>query len=647
MFLSQMNILTYRLNITVLTVFLSMSVCVFSQNNNETECGNITTSKSIQFYESIKPQLKKYENDFFAAKYSKGTTQPNVVNSIPVKVYIIRNSDATGGLSIPSLGDAISNLNSVYADAFLEFFVCDGVEYIDDDNLRHFKRGEESSFIESNYVPGLINIYFTDYIENEFGESICGYSDNIGRNDMVVMKSSCATNASSLPHELGHFFSLLHTHGADNDTMTTELVNGSNCDTDGDGICDTPADPRLTNITVDSSCNYIGTETDLNGDTFSPDTNNMMSYSRKECRTHFSEQQLARMYAFYMTTKSYLSCPSFNANIAVNESETCEASLTVNFESLSENVTDWQWDVDGDGTIDYTTKNPSHTYEAGIYDVILTVSNKSKTIRKKFINFIKVGTHIELLDEDFEDFNMLKKHGWTSKDVSGNGYNWYINLGDTQSVETGPSNYKNSESIFNSYIYAEASGAQPGDITELISPCIDVNYQNSELEFSYHMFGKNIGELHVDIKTDSGYINDVIEPIYGSQQNYQDENFITKTVNLESYASQTIKVRFRAVRGSSWQGDIAIDNILVKTIYTAITDEIYKVYPNPIKGDLLYVKNNDEDNISFFSISNLVGQPFMSGSVTNSPIDFSHLSSGTYLLTLTNSKSRIVKKIIK
>ena len=647
MFTPQMNIFTYRFNFLVFSMFLSMSASLFSQNKNEVNCGNTTSSNAIAFYENIKPQLKKYENAFLAAKSAKGTIPTQVVNSIPVKVYIIRNADGSGGLSMVELNDAITNLNSVYKDAFLEFFLCDGIEYIDNDNLGHFKRGEEKSFIETNYVPGLINMYFTDNIENESNESICGYSDNVGRNDMVVMKNSCATNGSSLPHELGHFFSLLHTHGADNDTITTELVNGSNCDTDGDGICDTPADPRLKTSTVNSSCNYIGFETDTNGDSFKPDTNNIMSYSRKECRTHFSEQQLARMYAFYMTTKNYLACPTFNANIAVNESETCESSLTVNFESISENITNWQWDVDGDGVVDYTTKNPSHTFETGIYDVILTVSNDSKTIRRKFTNFINVGTNISLLDEDFEDFNMLGKHGWTSKDVSGNGYHWYTKFGDTQSSKTGPSNYKNSKSNLNTYIYAEASGAQSGDVTEFISPCIAVNNQNSELEFSYHMFGKDIGELHVDIKTDSGYVIDVIEPLTGSQQNIQDDDFISQTVNLSSYANETIKVRFRAVRGSGWQGDIAIDNILVKTIDTAINDVVYKAYPNPIKDDLLYVKNNDFENISTYIVTNLVGQPFLSGTLTNNPIDFSNLSSGTYLLSLSSGKSRVVKKIIK
>jgi hypothetical protein len=198
----------------------------------------------------------------------------------------------------------------------------------------------------------------------------------------------------------------------------------------------------------------------------------------------------------------------------------------------------------------------------------------------------------------------------------------------------------------NTYIYAEASGAQQGDVTAFISPCINVNYQNSELEFSYHMFGKNIGELHVDIKTDSGYINDVIKPLIGSQQNQQSDDFVTKKVNLSSYANETIKVRFRAIRGSGWDGDIAIDNILLKTIHTAITDDIYKAYPNPIKVNLLYVKSN-LDTLSTYQMSNMVGQAFLSGTLTNNPIEFSSLSSGTYLLTLYNGKSRVVKKIIK
>ncbi|GAA4955445.1 hypothetical protein GCM10023314_31480 [Algibacter agarivorans] len=620
---------------------------MFSQNKIKASCGNITSSETIAYYKSLKPDLKKYEQEFFSYRYNKGSIPSTTINSIPVKAHIIRRSDGSGGLSQASLNNAITNLNTLYAEAYLEFFLCDGIDYIDDDGLNNFKKGDENTLTEANYVSGLINIYFTDYIENESEQSICGYSDNIGRNDIVVMNNSCATNDSSLAHELGHFFSLLHTHGPDNDKLTTELVDGSNCDTDGDSICDTPADPKLTNSKIDDLCNYMGTQTDANGDLFQPDTSNMMSYSDKNCRTQFSQQQLARMYAFYMTTKNYLACPTFNANISVNESETCEETLTVNFEGLSENITNWEWDIDADGIIDYTSKNPSHTYENGIYSVILKVSNKSKTIKKTFTNFIKVGTQTAPLDENFEDFEMLGDHGWTSNDASGSGYLWYTNIGDTQSETTGPSDYRNAENSLNTYMYAEASGANPGDVAEFISPCFTVNNENSELEFSYHMFGKHIGELHIDLKTEDGYINDFIPAFYGSQQDNQDDPFLTKSINLSGYTNQTIKVRFRAIRGSSWDGDIAIDNIFIKTIDVAITDDYYKVYPNPVQDDMVFIKSNDPKKVSTFEVSNLVGQIFLSGTITNQPIDVSNLSSGTYLLILTNGESRVLKKIIK
>jgi len=54
--------------------------------------------------------------------------------------------------------------------------------------------------------------------------------------------------------------------------------------------------------------------------------------------------------------------------------------LTVQFTDLSSDggstITAWSWDVDNDGTPDYTTQNPSHTYTAeGVYTVSLTVTN--------------------------------------------------------------------------------------------------------------------------------------------------------------------------------------------------------------------------------------------------------------------------------
>jgi PKD repeat protein len=207
------------------------------------------------------------------------------------------------------------------------------------------------------------------------------------------MANSCATNGSTLSHEMGHFFALSHTHGNSNDIASTEeLVNGSNCESTGDFICDTPADPQLGASNVSFNCQYTGFAQDINEDFYQPDPTNIMSYSRKECRTFFSPQQYARINAVYQVSRNSLGCPSFEADFVADLTESCEANLTVNFTDNSVGATSWNWDVDGDDVIDYTTQNVTHTYtNAGNYDVALTISNGSDNISKVKTQYIEVG----------------------------------------------------------------------------------------------------------------------------------------------------------------------------------------------------------------------------------------------------------------
>ena len=622
-------------------IFLLLASHVSGQNE-PASCGTVTSTETLNYYKSIQPQLEKYEQSFFQMKSLNRKSKTQTINSIPIKAHVIRNSNGTGGICISDLNNAIASLNSLYADAYMEFFLCDGINYIDKDALCHFKKGDEKSLIESNNVSGLINIYFADYVETNLEESICGYAINEGRNDVIVMKNSCVTNSTSLAHEIGHFFSLMHTHGP-NDTTTTELVDGSNCDTDGDGICDTPADPKLTTKNVNNFCEYTGTATDANGATYTPDTENIMSYAMKGCRSHFSQQQLARMYAFYQTAKSYLACPSFNANFTVNVSQTCESELTVNFNSPCKNITKWEWDVDSDGTVDYTSQNPTHTYKRGMYDVTLTVSNKLKTIKKTYSKLIKIGNDTALFNEDFDTVETQKDLVWTTKDVTENGYNWLLNAGKTPSEGTGPALVNTAKK----YMYAEATGAKPGDVAELISPCIHVENPNSEIEFAYHMFGEHIGELHIDLKTETGYINDVIPVLIGSQQKNQNDTFLIKNIDVSDYAYQTINLRFRAVRGMDWDGDIAIDNVFIKTIDVPISDAAVKVFPNPISGDILNVSMMATTENLTYEISNLAGKILQTAVLINQQINVGNLTSGMYLLTIRSPHSKVTKKIIK
>ncbi|SEQ11285.1 Por secretion system C-terminal sorting domain-containing protein [Hyunsoonleella jejuensis] len=658
-------------SLSVLTIFLSLGASIHGQSPSSF-CGTEIDNESLLFLKGFQDNIKVYENEYFSildknktSKTDKNTT-PTSLNSIPVKAHIIRSSSGNGGLELDELYKAITDLNVIYADAYMEFFLCDGINYINNDDYYYkFNRNQEIDLTENSYVPGVINIYFTEYVEVTPGFSLCGYSNTFGGSDVIVMSNGCGTNGTSLAHELGHFFSLMHTHGLDSNALTSELVDGSNCDTDGDMICDTPADPKLSTDCVNSNCEYTGSLTDAHGDVYKPDTKNIMSYTRPSCKSHFSEQQLARIYAFYKSARQYLSCPSANVNFTANSFQECGNELTVNFTDTSVGATSWQWDVDGDNVTDYRVQNPVHTYTKGVYDVTLTITTgnivykegeegKVGSISKTFSQIIKVGTEEDAtLNVDFDSFDFASSDGWSAIDLSGNGFNWLVNSGETVSSNTGPIKDKTSKKSNGKYIYTEASGAKEGDIAEFVSPCININQKNAQLEFFYHMYGDHIGELHVDIETENDYIADIIPALIGEQQTSQSDDFIAQYVNLSRFYGQTINIHFRAIRGYSWSGDIAIDGVSITG--NAIADKgnnkpTLKLFPNPVTNGVLNIstiseKRNPED---YFTVSNLVGQVFLTGKITgNEQIDVSQLPKGSYLVTVISGKNMEVKQFIK
>ena len=372
---------------------LSIALLVSSNGYSQVEpvCGFVATPEAQERFERLLPQIKKYEQEYYNKSLSRSST---AISSIPIKAHILRTSSGTGGLTVTQLNDAIANMNAYYANAYIEFFLCDGINYIDDSTYYDFETNEQSALTSGNNVNNVINIYFANTVtSSDSGGGLCGYAYFPGGPEVILMDNGCAINGSTLPHEMGHFFALYHTHGPSNSALTTELVNGTNCDTNGDLICDTPADPQLSYSNVTGACNYIGTDTDANGDTFVPDPQNIMSYSRKECRTLFSPQQYARIYATFQTSRNNLSCPSFNVAFDANYTRDCSNSLTVNFTDSSVGATSWQWDIDGDDIIDYTTQNPTHVYNEGVFDVTLTISNGTSSLTKVYSELIEVGSN--------------------------------------------------------------------------------------------------------------------------------------------------------------------------------------------------------------------------------------------------------------
>jgi PKD repeat protein len=603
----------------------------------------VETPESLEFYENNKEQIIEFEQEYLNNLDTRRSITP-----IPVKAHIIRTSSGTGGLTVSQLNDAMNVMNTFYANANMSFYLCDGINYIDDSAYYNFIDSDESALTAANSVSGLINIYFTNSATRaSSGNSVCGYAYYPGGQDTIIMVNSCALNGSTLAHEMGHFFSLRHTHNGG-----TELVDGSNCSTDGDYLCDTPADPTLSYSNVTTSCVYIGSDTDANGDSYVPDPNNVMSYSRKPCRTLFSPQQYARLYATFQTTRNNFNCSGFSIDFAANNTQTCENSLTVNFTDISVGATSWEWDVDGDNVVDYTTQNPSHTYStAGLYDVTLTIYNATSSITKSNSEYIQVGASGSLpLDRDFNMLTSLQSDGWKATATANSTFVWALNSGSTVSSSTGPSgdNSTNGDGL---YIYTEATGSSSGNIAEYTSPCIDINYSDATLSFYYHMYGSSMGELHVDIDSGSGFVNDVTPAIIGQQQTDTNDAYLERQVDLSSYAGQTIIVRFRAVRGSNYNSDIAIDDINISgtTLLSIETfsENTVRIYPNPLNDNTLHVKLINLQTDVSYRILNILGQEIKSGTLENEEIQVSNITSGTYFLSLESNGSTFIKKFIK
>ena len=378
-------------------LFLLSSLLInFSIFSNEIdECLTSLPANFIEIENQNRLVFQNYINEYYNILELKSST---AITNVPAKIHIVTDSFGSSTISVDEILDEIDEANSFLSSAFLEITICDDINYIADNSLYNFDTSDQASLYANNQAD-IMNIYFVESISN--GDSnYCGYTYLPGQNsqyyDVIVMDNQCTNDpiSSTLIHEFGHHFNLIHTHGPSNSNLTDEWVNGGNCGYAGDRVCDTPADPQLNSSNVSSvNCMYTGNEIDAQGQFFDPDTSNIMSYSPNTCTDHISEQQFARMFAGYHTFKSYYKCPSFHIDFTTEKQETCNDNLVVNFSDLSIGATTWQWDVNGDDIIDYTEQNPSHQYSPGNYDVALTISNGSNSLTKVFPSLINFSSN--------------------------------------------------------------------------------------------------------------------------------------------------------------------------------------------------------------------------------------------------------------
>lgn len=291
--------------ILLFIIFLVLQEITFAQTQ---ECGTETPAG----YEQIIQQS--------IANISQSAIQKKLT-TVPVQIHLMRQSNGNSNLTIQQIRDELDSANFYYQNAGLIFVECGNPEMIDDDNYYDFDNTTDESYILTNhFTANVVNLYFGNTITRN-GTSVCGYAWYPGGQDACFISGSCATNGSSLTHELGHYMGVMHTHGGSAD----ELVDGSNCSTEGDYICDTPADPNISGL-VNTSCIYTGTDVDLNNAPYQPDVSNIMSYSRKSCRVSFTPMQYALINSTFWNYRTYLQC----ITTGVNKLESIEAQFFPN-----------------------------------------------------------------------------------------------------------------------------------------------------------------------------------------------------------------------------------------------------------------------------------------------------------------------------
>jgi len=271
----------------LLLVLIFFSKLLLAQGLN---CG--TPSPTKEQGETMINSIKEFQKN-------NKSSRVNAINtvSVPIKIHIVLQDNGNGNLSSLTINGIFSNLNFWFANMGLSFYQYGSIDYIYSNDYYNFNNIDESPIMNKYAVNNAINMFFVGNFPDR-GEKVVGYANfpigtccpssqsysNQTSNAVFISTSNSPMIYQverTIPHEMGHYFGLLHTHDT---TFGNELVNGSNCSTAGDQICDTPADPYSDGYEICvkkdtwGNCYWNCTNTDRNGNRYSPQLNNVMSY---------------------------------------------------------------------------------------------------------------------------------------------------------------------------------------------------------------------------------------------------------------------------------------------------------------------------------------------------------------------------------
>jgi hypothetical protein len=126
------------------------------------------------------------------------------------------------------------------------------------------------------------------------------------------------------------------------------------------------------------------------------------------------------------------------------------------------------------------------------------------------------------------------------------------------------------------YAFIETSSVNPGD-EALLTTILDLSgLADAEIDFAYHMYGDTMGSLFLEVSTDGGSNWSELWSAAGDQG----DSWYIQNVSLSLHDGETIRLRFRGVRGSDFRSDMALDDIVISAspavpTFTTFVDTSY------------------------------------------------------------------------
>jgi len=321
-----------KLSIYALLFTLLSCSCLISQANN---CGTIQTEEFAEMLRKNKAQWHETIRKGKAPRF------------VPVTIHRVGNNSGLEKISKEKCYKAICQLNERYEFSGVDiYFYIKQFNELSNSTL-HTNARAARAFINSAKDDSSLNMFCVKEIRSENNPEVTtlGFYSPGEQNDYIVMSApSMGNNSYTLEHEMGHYFTLRHTHygwedegytqeGAGYDGQVplgpcpksydekitfrsitssqvngqafVELVDGSNCDVAGDEICDTPAD--YGSGFCCGCCTMVNTILDANCDTLAPMFTNIMGYAGGCSKWEFSgDQVIAMQTSFDSPEREYL-----------------------------------------------------------------------------------------------------------------------------------------------------------------------------------------------------------------------------------------------------------------------------------------------------------------------------------------------------